>query len=116
MLFVKKVINSNIAVIPTLLTRGSCRFIVENILKRCANVHGWWIGLTDVAVEGSFVWDDAVDLERSNADWNEGQPDDNGSADCGVIARYYNYNWDDVPCNRSTTNFGILCERYLGVL
>ena len=89
-----------------------CRYIVENVLQRCGNVHGWWIGLTeqDTSEGRKFVWSDGVNAEDAFQNWSQHQPDNSGN--CAVIAQYFQYRWDDVPCVGPTN--GVLCERYLG--
>ena len=81
-------------------------------MRRCGNIHGWWIGLTDDAQEGVHIWDDGVPAALGHTDWEPGQPDNYNDGDCVVIAQYFDYKWDDVPCE--TANNGILCERYVG--
>ncbi|XP_076819293.1 salivary C-type lectin 1-like isoform X1 [Clavelina lepadiformis] len=86
----------------------SRHFLVENVLKRFSNIHGYWFGYTDVANEDEFVWADGITDPNATEDWHGGQPDNNNEADCSIVARYYDYNWDDVSCG--STN-AVLCER-----
>ena len=58
----------------------------------------YWIGLTDSAVEGQFVWQHSLQpLEWSN--WATWQPDNfNGNEDCVCTGSPYNLEWDDAYC------------------
>ena len=69
----------------------------------------YWLGLTDIAVEGKYVWQhSSKPLELSH--WHRGEPDNyNGvKEDCVVAGLYSAGNdllWSDVPCNaNSLTN------------
>lgn len=63
-----------------------------------------WIGLSDRAREGAWVWDDGSTQGRSL--WASGQPDNAGSAeDCAHI--YDNYDLND---NRCSAQMEALCE------
>jgi hypothetical protein len=77
-----------------------------------------FIGLTDLATEGSFVWDDGTPLGYSN--WHTGEPNNGGSGatyqeDCAIIAgARVGAQWDDRPCDASEVptsgTFAYLCE------
>lgn len=76
-----------------------------------------FIGLTDLAVEGSFVWDDGTPLGFAN--WHTGEPNNGGSGgyqeDCVIIAgARVGAQWDDRPCDPSEVAtsgmFAYLCE------
>ena len=77
-----------------------------------------FIGLTDRAVEGTFVWDDGTPLAYSN--WHTGEPNNGGSGatyqeDCAIIAgARIGAQWDDRPCDPSEVPtsgmFAYLCE------
>ena len=64
----------------------------------------YWIGLSDTAVEGAFVWVDGSPVGFS--DWTGGQPDNSGGEDC---VHYWGASgqWNDLPCDR---RLGFLCE------
>jgi hypothetical protein len=52
-----------------------------------------WIGLTDSAEEGSFVWSDDEPLEYSN--WYPGDP--NGDGDAVALLEAQDHKWIDIP-------------------
>jgi hypothetical protein len=76
-----------------------------------------FIGLSDEAQEGQFVWLDGTPLAFSN--WHTGEPSDGGGAypeDCVVIAgARATKQWDDRPCapvaNVGGGNYAVLCQR-----
>lgn len=61
-----------------------------------ANTTGsWYIGLSDLALEGTFVWLDGIPAVF--AGWNLGEPNDAGGLeDCGVLPN--TGLWNDEPC------------------
>ena len=76
-----------------------------------------FIGLTDLATEGTFVWDDGTPLGYSN--WHTGEPNNGGSGgyqeDCAIIAgARVGAQWDDRPCDPSEVptsgRFAYLCQ------
>lgn len=77
-----------------------------------------WIGLSDRAAEGAFVWDDGAALAFSN--WALGEPNSGGidatyEEDCAIIAGARpTKQWDDRPCDASEVatsgSFAYLCQ------
>jgi hypothetical protein len=77
-----------------------------------------WIGLSDRASEGTFVWDDGTALGFSN--WAAGEPNSGGlnatyQEDCAIIAgARATKQWDDRPCDGSEVatsgSFAYLCQ------
>jgi hypothetical protein len=76
-----------------------------------------FIGLTDLAVEGSFVWDDGTPIAYAN--WHTNEPNNGGSGgyqeDCAIIAgARVGAQWDDRPCDASEIagagTYAYLCE------
>lgn len=63
-----------------------------------------YIGLTDLATEMAFVWDDGTPLVFSA--WHAGEPNDGDATydeDCAIIAgARVDKLWDDRPCGPST--------------
>lgn len=66
---------------------------------------GWFIGLSDSASEGAFVWIDGAGLDFTS--WNAGEPNDAGGVeDCVEIDPTVGI-WNDVPCD---TPRAFVCE------
>jgi hypothetical protein len=64
-----------------------------------------WIGLSDVDVEGQFVWADGEPLLPAEEAWSSGQPNNTGgNQNCVVIT---NGEWQDVACAQRNA---FLCE------
>ena len=53
----------------------------------------YWIGLNDIAVEGTFVWSDGTVVDYSN--WSPGEPNNSGNEDFVVINTGFGY-WNDL--------------------
>ena len=74
-------------------------------LKQLSIGFTYWIGLTDSAVEGQFVWQhSSKPLNWSN--WADNQPDDNdGDEDCVVVTGLPGQQqWNDEACTFSRNN------------
>ena len=77
-----------------------------------------FIGASDRAIEGTFVWDDGTPLGFTN--WHTGEPNNGGSGatyqeDCVIIAgARIGAQWDDRPCDPSEVptsgTFAYLCQ------
>ena len=69
----------------------------------------WWIGLSDIAMEGTFVW--ASGSSASYRRWGSGQPNNFSNQDCGTIADgsalETRGRWNDDDCGNS---FPYVCE------
>ena len=65
----------------------------------------YWVGLSDLEVEGTFAWWDGQPESYEN--WNGGEPNDWGASgeDCAGV--YGNGKWNDWPC---THQLGAVCE------
>ena len=77
----------------------------------------YWIGLTDSAVEGKFVWQhSSKPLSWSN--WNPGEPNNDGEEDCVMLQNDLRnsggikWKWDDYFCshNVGAGDIHALCE------
>ena len=66
-----------------------------------------WIGLSDIAEEGSFVWSDDEPLEQY-ANFAAGQPDNAGSAEDAVFYSSGTHDWGD---QAQTTPHPYVCAR-----
>jgi hypothetical protein len=65
-----------------------------------------WMGLTDQAVEGTFVWANGDPVTYLN--WHAGEPNGSTTENCGQINRYSpDHGWNDEPCD-FTLHF--ICE------
>src|SRR5690606_32247992 len=90
---------------------------VDMVAEELVGTTDTWIGLTDRAVEGTFVWDDGTPLSFTN--WHAGEPNDGGddpiAEDCVIIAgARVGKGWDDRPCDPSEVPtsgmFAYLCH------
>lgn len=58
----------------------------------------WWIGLSDVALEGTFVWTDSTPLDHTS--WAGGEPNNAGGIEnCAHLWDAAGGEWNDIPCN-----------------
>ena len=67
-----------------------------------------WIGLSDKATEGSYVWSDATSLGSYN-NWKAGQPSatNSGVQDCVKLMGGSAGLWDDILCTKTLV---FVCE------
>ena len=57
----------------------------------------WWIGFSDSASEGSFVWSTPQEDEWKFTNWKTGEPNDYGrEEDCATLKK--DGYWNDIPC------------------
>jgi CotH kinase protein/Lectin C-type domain/Putative metal-binding motif len=57
----------------------------------------WWIGLSDVALEGTFVWGDNTPLDYTA--WAGGEPNNaGGNENCAHLWDAAGGQWNDIPC------------------
>lgn len=71
-------------------------FIQSQMAQRLS-ITDFWLGLSDLETEGSFVWVDGSPLTSSN--WSSGEPNDSGGEDCAQI--FSGGLWNDLPCGYS---------------
>jgi hypothetical protein len=62
-----------------------------------------WLGASDEAQEGVWVWVTGEPFTYTN--WDFGEPNDAGGEDCAVYAEFGT--WNDVPC---TEYWPFVCE------
>jgi hypothetical protein len=74
------------------------------------DINGWFFGLTDQAVEGTFVWTTGETFSYKN--WESGEPNNVGGGageDCVSIISYQkNKKWNDLSCTGAL--FPYICE------
>jgi len=89
--------------------------IINNKIEKHADGTNYWIGLTDRANEGTFVWgsDNAV---ATYTNWNGREPNNWGrKEDCAHIRTNKNNEWNDSVCDRKETSIGgnyALCQKF----
>ena len=54
-----------------------------------------WIGATDIAAEGDWVWADGT--AWAFTDWKAGQPDNRNIENC-LMKNFRGVQWNDGPC------------------
>ena len=64
----------------------------------------YWIGLSDTAVEGTYVWTDG--LEATYTDWGNGKPSAGNTEDCVRLMSGFGV-WNDDYCRRKRA---YICE------
>jgi len=74
----------------------------------------YWIGLTDLADEGAFVW--GTDYSAPDyTNWISGQPDnEKGDEDCAHLYGKDGLQWNDAPCTRTSVadvQLHALCQK-----
>uniref|UniRef100_A0A8C5N1P8 C-type lectin domain-containing protein n=1 Tax=Leptobrachium leishanense TaxID=445787 RepID=A0A8C5N1P8_9ANUR len=69
----------------------------------------YWIGLTDIKEEGKWLWVDGTALDTSVTFWKNGEPNNQGNEDCGIL--YPDGQWNDMICSDSTIY--AICEKAL---
>uniref|UniRef100_A0AAG5D1E6 C-type lectin domain-containing protein n=1 Tax=Anopheles atroparvus TaxID=41427 RepID=A0AAG5D1E6_ANOAO len=79
--------------------------LITAAINRSNNPKGpWWIGGTDLGMEGSFVWiatNTLVGRPFGYFDFSPGQPDNaGGNEHCLEIGRWGGVAWNDAACDR----------------
>ena len=82
--------------------------LVENVVKGRGGT-AWYIGATDKAVEGEFVWMNSKKLlSQVFTDWMPGEPGNvNHDEGCLVLWQGGSYRWGDVSCEG---RYNYICE------
>ncbi|XP_048251020.1 perlucin-like [Haliotis rufescens] len=86
----------------------------DDFVRGHAARHGkaanYWLGATDLNVEGTWLWEGQQAMDYSN--WSRSQPDNGGGAEhCLDIKQIYeSYLWNDENCN---TGVNFICEKEL---
>ena len=71
---------------------------IETILE---SPNSYWIGMTDLATEGDFVWQGtSTSVQEGYTNWHTGEPNNGGGIqDCGQLWHHRNWSWDDLGCD-----------------
>ena len=85
---------------------------IETILE---SPNSYWIGMTDLATEGDFVWQGtSTSVQEGYTNWSPGEPNNGvggvGNQDCGQLWNYHNWKWDDQACSYKS-NQRALCQK-----
>lgn len=71
----------------------------------------YFIGMTDLEIEGLFKWIDGRNVTYNG--WDEGQPANwNGEQHCGIYQKP-SMKWHDFNCD---TNCNFICEKTIEIL
>ncbi|HUN82084.1 MAG TPA: lectin-like protein [Phycisphaerae bacterium] len=68
-------------------------FVRTNFANYQSQQQPVWIGFTDQAVEGAFVWTDGSPVTYTN--WSPGEPNDLGNEDYGLMSDAVTGGWND---------------------
>lgn len=72
---------------------------------------GYFLGMTDSAVEGTWRWINGTLVSSGYRNWLPGSPNQNGDEDCGYSEPVFNWQWDDNTCSTSTPYpKAVVCE------
>lgn len=93
--------DSDLVIIETIGESKSISMLVQGLQPL-------WLGLSDTAVEGSFVWINGSALVESQAPWAPGEPNNaNNAEDCVLQNPLFANTWNDRSCLFTATP---LCE------
>lgn len=76
-------------------------FIFKTVLE------GFWIGLTDILVEGEWVWM-STQTTAHYTNWWPGEPNNDQAEDCGSLFSDYSFKWNDAKC---LLKYNFICEK-----
>ncbi|KAJ8312624.1 hypothetical protein KUTeg_009997 [Tegillarca granosa] len=69
-----------------------------NIVEIRDHNYGYWIGGSDIEVEGEYIW-----MKSKHpfdfTDWAARQPDNQRHEDCVHLNGNYGFRWNDAPCS-----------------
>ena len=84
------------SLLVTIQSKEENDFVRSLIPHSPSNDNDIWIALNDVAVEGSWVWEDGVALGAYNS-WNSDEPNGGNNENC-VEMYDESGKWNDMPC------------------
>jgi len=82
-------------------------------LAAFGNNLAYWIGLSDVAMEGKFVWQHSSCPLGEYTNWGRNEPDGGRGENCVILWPLYNWGWADVSCGYMTIagrNVHAICQ------
>ena len=86
---------------------------VNDVLKTMIKATGYtgkdrstWLGLNDLAKEGTFVWDSSGKTP-SFTDWKSGEPNNKGDEDCVNLFIHDFAKWNDASCH---SKYRFVCQ------
>ena len=85
--------------------------LIHSVFVFFRPLESFWIGLSDVQQEGSWIWMNSgtVLTYQSFTNWEHGKPDNyQDNENCACIDSARNYLWDDWPCQ---TGKHYICEK-----
>eukprot|EP00964_Phaeocystis_antarctica_P023001 scaffold12837_cov66-Phaeocystis_antarctica.AAC.4 len=98
--------HANAACLAAGLQLATVRSAAQNAqLRAVAGGNTVWIGGTDAASEGAWVWSPS-NTPLSYTNWNAGEPNDHGSGEDCVVA-YGSGKWNDARC---TNKYKYVCQ------
>uniref|UniRef100_A0A669DRX8 C-type lectin domain-containing protein n=1 Tax=Oreochromis niloticus TaxID=8128 RepID=A0A669DRX8_ORENI len=92
-------------------SRDDCRAKGGDLVKIDSREEQFWIGLTDSAEQGRWLWVDGSPLNKSLSYWNDSGPDNWPEDDCvlmGDKGDRYLKSWSDASCKVSHRS---ICEK-----
>ena len=69
---------------------------VNDQVKAATNAEGYWIGATDAAAEGTWMWPNGAEVDFFN--WKAGEGGADAAQNCAAGDRSYDGRWYDLPC------------------
>lgn len=84
--------------------------LVSELIDRCDNGHGCWIGASDASSEGTFFWPDGTAVGYTP--WGSGQPDDYCSGE-DYVHLQRDGTWNDQAVDGGCSAWGLMnpiCE------
>ena len=87
---------------------ATARTASQNAFIQSLVTDNTWLGLYDGEVEGEWHWADTWTQVDGWTNWADGQPNNYGNQDCGIIYKKSDWKWADVKCSGS---YGFICMK-----